>query len=349
MTPRLRIHVRWLAALAVLATAGPAASRAQPESPRRGRRAAAPNPEVLADKALKKIDSGDFKEAATLLAKARRLKPTMNKLNLVEGLLLVATEQGAQAIKPLEDYNASDEGRVDHRGFAAVASVYAKSRMYSQALYSFEQAIKYAPLEKQGVPVRARLKGDLAKAYAGLGQTKKAVETAKGAASDAPNDGETQLRLGEIAAAANDTELLVKATDRAITLFKKRIRDDSFNEDAHESLLRCYELVTSLYRYYIRTDADNGEHYYQFGKILVERTEVDRRITLLKAREQALQAVEKDPKNATWQLFVAKLELELGAVSAAKDRLAAVLRDHPNNAEAKELEQRLGSAPAALP
>ncbi|MCG8407404.1 MAG: hypothetical protein MI923_19570 [Phycisphaerales bacterium] len=311
--------------------------------PKEGEIKAAPNPEKMLETALSKIDSGDIAEASRLFQRASRLKPTLNKLKLLEGLLYLEDKRGADALFVLDQYNKTKEGEEDYRGFAAVGRMYLETRQHPLATWQFEKAVKLAPSVENGKPVLAQITADLAMAYAGQKRMKKAIETAQKAASSAPNDGEIQLRMSEIALIANEPELVVGSIERAIAVFSGKIRDDAFNEDAHEKLIRCYEVIKSLYAYYLRTDPENGEHYHQVANVLIDQAEAERRLAALTARNLIIRAIEKDPKNTAWQLSAARLELELGGMGEAKERLEKVLQNDPENQQAIQLKQRIES------
>lgn len=299
-----------------------------------------PDPEQLVETALAKIEAGDIDEASRLYDQALRLKPTMIKLKLLEGLLYLESipKRGAEALTVLGEYNASKEGGRDHRGFLALGRLYLDSRMYQQAQFPLEKAKQWAPPTKE---LRAEIASDLAMAYAGQKRMKKAIETAQEAAAAAPANGDIQLRLGEVAVMADESDLVADAARRAIAVFNNKLRDDPFNKDAYEKLIRCYELLSALHQYYLRTDPDNGEYYHQAAILVVEMAEIRRRYELLNARDLIVKAIEKNPQKIQWQLDAAKLELELGGLDEARNRLGKVLRDAPDNEQALRLKQRL--------
>jgi|GEM_PF-1700103 len=303
-------------------------------------------PEKAVEEAIKKIDMGDLAEARRLLQYAASLKPTMNILNLGQGLFFVASNQGAEAISSLGAYNASEEGKRDYRGFAAVGKVYLQSRLLRQAVAPLRQARGLADAERDGKPLRAGITVDLASAYAKLRDSKKAIELLNEAQTAARGDGEIQLRISEIAKTADDAELANKAARRAIELFKAKIADDAFNPDAHTLMQRAYKVLGDLLISSIKNDPTGpnaGAYYHQYAGVLWEAAELDRRIGLLNAREMALRSIEQDPKNSQWQLSAVRLEMELGGLADAGARLNTILESDPSNKEALQLKQRLES------
>lgn len=297
------------------------------------------SPEQAVEEAINKIDMGDFVEARRLLQYAASLKPTMNSLKLGMGLFNVASNQGAEAISVLGTYNATDEGKRDYRGFAAIGKVYLDARMLRQAVSPLRQARSLADAEKDGKPLRAGITIELASVYAKLRDSKKAIELIKEVRAAARDDAEIQLRISEIATTANDTGLAKQAANRAIELFKGRIVDDAFNAEAYTAMKRAFEVLGNLVAFNISNDPENGENYHQSAGVLRETAELDRRIGFLSAREMVLRAIEQDPKNSQWQLSAVRLEMELGGLAEAGARLATVLEYEPSNAEALRLKQ----------
>lgn len=308
-------------------------------------------PEVAVEKGIQKIEMGDLADAGRLLQYAASLKPTLESLKLGQGLLFVANNQGPKAISALGAYNATDEGKRDYRGFASLGKVYLQSRMLRQAISPLRQAMALAPPEKDGKPIRAGITIDLATVYLRLKDRDKTLELIKEAQAAARDDGESQLRVSELAAATADVELANTTANRAIELLRGKIIDDAFNVEAHTMMKRAYEVLGSLLNNNIKNDPKNGEHYFYYTRVLREAAELDRRIGFLSAREMALRAIEQDPKNSLWQLSAVRLELELGGIADAKTRLDAILEYDPTNEEALRLKQRVEtpSPRAALP
>lgn len=302
------------------------------------------NAEELAQRALDAIDSGDLERAWSMIRRARQIKPDVPKLDLAEGLVLmeIAQPQYLEAIQRLTDYTVkSDEGRNDYRGHAALGRVYKESRMYRQAIRPLEQAKKLAPAEEKGKSVRAEITMDLAMAYFGLNQKKEALETAKEAAASAPNDAKMQFTLAQIAGNAEEYALAESAAKRAVDLLNAKIQNDPFNLEHHNTLRFCYSLLGRIKEIARKASPDDGSLYFALAVINRDGAEVERRVALIKAREYASQAIEKEPKKAEWQVFAAKIEADLGAFQQARDRLNEVLRASPDNQEAADLLKML--------
>ena len=323
------------------------AERAESQVAPSGARAEATSPEQLADDALQKIHLGDLEEAQRLHQLARRMQPTMKKLLLVEGLLYVAGGRSAVALYPLQEYNTTDQGKVDYRGFAAIGKIYLQSYMYRSATRPLESAKDLAKREEYGEPVRANIAIDLARAYLGLARIKDAVKTAQEAQNDALDDGDIQVQVSEIAVSANEPVLAEDAANRATALLRETVRADPFDIDAHEKLRRCYQVIGQLRGAQAASDEATGQHLFQHAQILVQAAEVDRRISALNARNQMLRAIEKDPTNIDWQFFAARLEFDLGAIAEAKQRIDRILGTQPDHAGALQLKRRIESSPSA--
>jgi tetratricopeptide (TPR) repeat protein len=340
--------VRGAALAVVLMIAGPGAVWAQSSdtaAPPDG-----PDAKAMVEEALIKLEQGDVQEAGRLFQEASRIRPDLDKLKLLEGLLHIELNHAAEALPKLEEYNKSPEGKLDYRGFQAVGRVYLQSLMYRQATPSLEKAKGLAPIRDpvRNKPIKALIAMDLAGAYLGLDRTKQAVKVAKEAVEAAPKDADIQLRFSEIVANAGDFELAATASDRAIVLFKGEIRDKPFSKDAHTKLQRALNVSYVLHDHHREKEPNDGEHYYGLARVLRQKAALDRRVTLLSALELANQAIERAADRVDWQLFAVQLEMDLGGLAQARERLTEIIARHPNNAEAIRLKEQLDAAPAPL-
>ncbi len=320
------------------------------QSPDIGEAPEAPDAKAMVDEGLAKLEEGDVQEAGRLFREASRIRPDLDKLKLLEGLLHIELNHGAEAVQKLEAYNDTAEGRVDYRGFKAVGGIYLQSMMYTQATFPLERAKGLAPIHDpvRNKPMKGLITMDLARAYLGLKRTKQAVKFAKEAVEAAPKDADIQLRFSEIVASAQDFGLAATASDRAIVLFKTEIRDKPFSKDAHTKLQRALNVSHALHDQHLKNEPNEGEHYYNLARVLRQKAALERRVTLLNALEFANQAVERAADRVDWQLFVVQLEMDLGGTAQARERLMEVIARHPSNAEAIRLKQQLDAAPAPM-
>ncbi|MFH1416913.1 MAG: hypothetical protein ABII12_01310 [Planctomycetota bacterium] len=307
------------------------------QAPGVGRPPADETPEQMAEEALTAIETGDLERAAFLIQRTRLIEPTLEKLDLAEGLFLVEKQQFPEALQKLAQYNKSESGQHDHRGFAMVGKIYSESRGYRSAIRPLEKAKDLAPFEEKGKAVRAQITIDLAVAYLGLNRTKQALDIAKEAETLAPNDADIQYRLAQIVAGAKDYPAAQKHVRRAVNLLLAKTREDPFDKEAHTTLQACYRMLVYLLRLDLEPPPENGEPYHAIAVLSREAAEVDRRASLLSAREFSLLAIEKDPTKYEWQVFVAGVEAELGGIEQAKERLGHILQNAPDNVEAAGL------------
>ncbi len=299
-----------------------------------------PDPAALVEQGLEKIDNGDVQGAIDALQKASKLNPGLEKLMLLEGLIYVATgTSGPNAADLLAKYNATREGGRDHRGFAALGNLYIESHMYSAAVANLREARKWAPNDRP--TVRAKIIADLAWALANHKKTDEAIDAAKEAVGLAPAEGDIQLRMCEVAAAADKLDLLATAAEQALAIFDRKIRDDPFDHDAHQKSIQVYDLLGGPYRQRMGTPPDKGENYNKFAKILLAQDPYRARLQRLKALEYAKLAVERESKNPEFLVDLAQIEMELGGQREAREHLQEALRLQPGNERAVELMRRL--------
>ena len=298
-------------------------------------------PEQMVDDALKMIDAGDYEKTFPLLQKARVLNPNINKIKLADGLLLIARRHAVEAIDVLEGYNKTTEGQNDYRGYLAVARVYFDSLMYRQAVPAYEHAKKLAPLEENGRHVLAETTVELAMACLKAERRDKALEIAKEAQKLAPDDPKVLLRLAQIAESTQDVETVVKATDRAVQLLTTALRSDPLKRESYQLLEAAFATRRNLEKRDLDAKPEVAASYFKLAVTARNSAEVGRLLTLLDARDNMEQALAREPDNAEYLLFAARLEADLGAIDEAKARLDRVLKANPDSKAALELKDSL--------
>jgi tetratricopeptide (TPR) repeat protein len=295
------------------------------------------SPEEMVDAALEKIRTGDLEQARVLILNVKKLKPTLDKLNLAEGLWLIEARQVPDAIQRLTAYNKSPEGLNDWRGFAAIGEIHKNSRMYRMAIRPLTEAKKFAPVDERGEPIRAQVTMNLALCYLGLDRKEDALAAAQEAEALASSDPDILLGAARVAMGANDEAFAEQKARRALNLLWAKIRNDPFDQDAHSTLQSSYRLLGRMKERELLPDPAEGQPFFALATLARESAEVDRRVSLLLAREFALQAIEREPGKYEWRVFVARLEMELGGLQEAKNRVDELLREAPENEEALAL------------
>jgi tetratricopeptide (TPR) repeat protein len=308
-------------------------------------------PEQLIDEALRRYEVGDFNDAAIALSRVRAQKPDLDKIKLLEGLLQLERRprQVGDAINALGLYNESAEGKNDHRGHAALGKIYKESRMYQAALRPLEKAKALAPATgSDGKPLRAMITMDLAECFLGQKKQKLAMTTAKEAESMAPNDAGIQTELARIAMETKDHDAAVKATDRAIALLTTKVRNNPFKILDSKELLDCTDVKIKALATKLEENIKDAQTYLDLAAALREKSDVEKRMEMQRAREYGLKGIAKDPKFFKLQVFVAEIEAELGGLQDAIDRLNETINNDPNNQEAIRLrsaiQQRFSTA-----
>lgn len=302
------------------------------------------DPVQAVDAAIRAIETGDLQTADRLIRDVSVSSPKMSRLNLASGLLAIELRRFPEAIEAFGVYNATDEGRRDYRGWAAVGSVYLKSYMYSSAVNPLKKALELAPVaEKEGV-VHAKIALDLARTNLGLSNKKDAKESILDAQRSAPQDGNIQADVCELAAQAGDVETAKAAGNAAVRAFMSELSVNPLSVAPHRGLGRCYQVLLSLQSSKISKNPDDGAAFIEGAHLLSAIAETERRIRLLDAHNLVLQALETNASSVEWQLLAASYELDLGAATEARARIDGVLQVNPDNAEALALKKRLAAA-----
>lgn len=298
-------------------------------------------PDELLDNALRLIDSGDYKEAAAITDRVYRLKPDHPRLKLIQALFLIESKRSAEALQILSEYNDSEDGKKDYRGFAAVGTIYKKSYAFTTAVRPLELAKTFAPVEANGKPVKAQITIELASVLQKLKRTKEAMTALKEAESLAPNDAGVQMHLGEVSLEAQEYDAALRFADRSIELTMGQLRSDPFKRTEHDLLKQTNELKIKVARSQSAAKPEEGKPYFTLAEATDALGEAERRISLLDARDSALQALSKDPKQHNWRVFLARIELELGGVQDAIDHVNEVLKEDPQNAAALQFRSEI--------
>ena len=294
--------------------------------------------------AIQAIETGDLQTADRLIREVQATYPKMSRLNLANGMLLMELGRYTEAIEAFGIYNATDEGRRDYRGWAAVGSVYLESYMYSSAIGSLETALKLAPVDEKEGKVRADIALDLARTHLGLNDRKDALESVKEAQSAAPLDGEIQMNVCSLAARAGDSDTARAAGSAAIRAFNTELSVNPLSIAAHRGLAQCFQVLFSLQSAELSKDPNNGSAFIEGARLLRSIGDIERRARLLDARALVLQALESDAASTEWRLLAAELEIELGATTEARARIDSILESDANNADALKLRQRLSAS-----
>ncbi len=337
----------WLMAAGMVTAQTPAAAGDQP--------AKIVDPRALIEEAIRKIDAGEFEEAAKLAEQAQAVKPSMDRLRLVRGLLLLESVSSPPeaAIRVLDGYNRTATGKVDYRGLAAIGRVYLRSRWYRQASRSLRAAAPLAPLQENDRAVKADILIDLATAERALNQPKDAVRHAREARDLSKNDAHVLFRYAEVIAMTNDPKAwpdAVTATDAAIRRTEVELRENPFDKERLEVLQSAYKLLVDIHRRRAEREPESAAIAMAIARAMRDRSEADKRLNMFEAYDTARKAFEMTAEpEPEWQVFMAELEIDVGgagALQTARDRLRKVLEAKPDNKGAKRLLARIDTLAA---
>lgn len=309
-----------------------------------------PDPEALIEKAIDQVEAGDLEAGNDLARRAHAIAPTMDKLKLAEGLILFSMGKGTESIRRLQDYNLTEDGKKDYRGYAAIGRIYMESNTYRMARRSLERAVLLADERKNGKPIRAQILMDLATVERRLNNREKAAEHARAAAESAPNDPDIQFRYAQTLSSnnsADDYQAAVAAAERAIRLIDAALRNDPFNKEHLDLLLSAHSLRVEIHLRERARNPQNPSTAIRIAESLRAQADAEWRLTVHAAREYALQALELgEQPEPEWQLLVARLSMDGGgdvALEGARERVAKVLEAHPDNEEAMKLAATIDS------
>ena len=177
-----------------------------------------------------------------------------------------------------------------------------------------------------------------------MNDPKDAIKSLKNAAVSAPDAGEIQAEVCQLASRAGDTETAIAAGVSAIQAFNSELSVNPLSVPAHQGLVRCYHVLYAEQSAKLSKNPNDGDSFVEGAKLLRAIAGLEQRIRLLDSRALMLQALEANKDNAEWQLFAAELEMDLGARTEAAARIDAVLQSDGNNASAIALKNRLNAS-----
>ncbi|MCZ6816607.1 MAG: tetratricopeptide repeat protein [Planctomycetota bacterium] len=303
-----------------------------------------PDPDAMTEEAIDLIEAGDLEEANNLARRANAIAPTLDKLKLVEGLLLIAMGKGPEAVRRLEYYNQTEVGKKDYRAHAAIGQIYMKSQTNRMARRSLVIAVRMADERKKGKPVRAHILMDLATVERRLNSPDKALEYAREAAESAPNDPGIQFRFAQLLSSSgsvDDYQTSVASAERTMRLLETKLRNEPFNKEHLDLLQATHSLRVEIHQQERARNPQNPSTAIRIAESLRASADIEWRMMVFAAREYALQALELgDQPEPEWQLLIARLAMECGgdaALEGARERVAKVLEARPDHEEAKNL------------
>lgn len=315
-----------------------------------------PDPKALIEEALFKIESGDWQEAVELARRARAVRPALDELKLLSGLLFVAQNRAIEAVRQLDDYNKTPVGRVDHRGFAALGRIQQMSRRYRPAARAYREAVRLAPKRDKGKAVRAEVLMDLATCELALNAGDDAIEHARRGRDMAPDDAAIQLRFVEIlAAAAKQTEIgaAYDEASKVAELIQRDLRRDPLSREKLTLLQSASRLRANIAKVQADLDKQNAALVMKCAESLRALADVNHRVSLLDAHEYGIQALDlQQTPSSDWQMYLARIEVEIGGVDAVPSALEVVnriLAAEPNDRGAQSLKSWIEARAPRLP
>ncbi len=304
-----------------------------------------PDPKAMVAEAMLKIESGETAAASELATRAGLLDPDLDELQLLNALILLGQRRSTEAYRFLDEYNRTETGQVDYRGFAALGQLYQTSRRYRLAARTFRDAEKLAPIRDKDKPVKSQILMDLAASQLGLNDKKGAVETARRAGGMAPRDAGIQLRYAEIltvAGGSDNAAAAVDATTRVIELIEAELSNDPLSREKLGRLQMAHRLRVSIAKANVVQNRRDASQVMELARNIKELAEINYRVTLFEAHAYVTQAVElQDAPGPASTLFIARLEIEIGLTAARNgivNTVKALLDANPNDEGAKRLK-----------
>lgn len=303
------------------------------------------DPKAMVAEAMLKIESGETEAAAALATRAGLLEPELDELKLLNAMIMLGQGRSTEAFRFLDEYNRTETGQVDYRGFAALGQLYQASRLYKSAARAFRDAEKLAPIRDKDKPVKSQILLDLAASELGLNDKKRAIKHAREAGGMAPRDADIQLRYAEILTVAGGSDAAAAAGDattRVIELIEAELSNDPLSREKLGRLQMAHRLRVSIAKTSVDRNRQDASEVMELARNIKELAEINYRVTLFDAHAYVTQAVElQDAPGPDSTLFIARLEIEIG-LTAARDGIVKTVKGlldaNPNNEGAKRLK-----------
>lgn len=358
-----RSVVAWLPAVACLFVVGPTILHAQatatPPTTAPAERAPTPSARELAVEALKLFDAAQYTKAYQLAQQALSVRPDQPEALLVTGLILIHSGRNREAIEPLAQYNKSDVGRNDYRGYEALGDLYMRSSAHRMAHDQFFIAVSKAPITVGDKPTRALIRMKLAQALVGMGRFDDAIKNAEDASQSAPRSATVLWDLARIYSRAEQDEKAVPLMESAARLAREELFSAQFKQSLADDLQVVREKLTLLSdvhkaivtsrRNLIQKDRSvDPEKYLALARAMSEQAEISRLQSLNDAMIVCVEVMRAAPKSVDAVILLAELQRQSGMTAAATRTYQMALQLAPNDTRILDALRAIG-APTTLP
>lgn len=310
------------------------------------------DPNRMANDALELLELGtpEAKERAALIAdKLGKIAPQLPLRFLLGARMLAMAGNGPQAIRYYEIFKKTDEGKNDYRPYAEMGRLYMRSKSLRTARRHLEDAQKLAPEQdpKNQKFVRAEIMMDLANVLHQLDDKAEAVRIGREAANQARTDARIQIQFSRLQNDVNPTETKEcrDVAARAISMLLTDLEAAPTSIPKLSMLREALMVVQQTWINEVRLQQENAEPVHFLSLATQDVAEITNRIALVAALEYEERAVSLDGSKAEYKIRLAEIEAMLGPDRTALEKLDAVLKADPDNAEALAMKTRIATTP----
>jgi len=308
---------------------------------------------MMANEALELLDSGtpgDKDRAAAIADKLGKIAPQLPLRFLLGARLLATAGNGPTAIRYYELYKSTPEGKNDYRPYAEMGRIYMRSKSLRTARRHLEDAQKLAPEQDPKADdkfVRAEIMMDLASVLHQLEDRTEAIKIGREAATQARSDARIQILFSRLLNDVNPTETKEcrDVAARAISILLYDLDADATSIPKLSMLRDALQVVQRTWATEVSLQQENAEPAHFLSLATQDVAEITNRIALVAALEYEERAISLDGSKAEYRIRLAEIEAMLGSDRTAQEKLDAVLKADPNNAEALSLKSRIATTP----
>lgn len=344
-SPRAMVFV-----LGVFAVAGPLAAQVQtPQPPAQTQQPDQPaasrqrtDLETAADEAYR---AGRFQDAANLYMMLRARDPGNPRalIGLAESLRRLGRD--AEALDIYQEYKATREGQLDWRTYNGMGQIYLNSKYYQLALTELKEA-------SQRNQVEPEIWVGLAQAYRGLREIDKAIEAARRAQAQAPEDIGVLVLLADLLRENQDFAEALVLTGKTVRLKLQEYQNNPGDARIIQELISLYDMhvktlqqVISLRRFEGRQPV--GDLFVRLVEALDDLAILNMTLQRYVALNAALNGLQDNPDHVPLLLRTAQLQARLNLIDDAIRTVQRILSINPHDPDARRLMAQLQQAKQA--
>jgi len=287
-----------------------------------------------------------FDRVRAALDAVDRQDGTNRRARFYNARLLILAGRRDEALRLVEEWTESPQGRNDWEGHFILGKLYAEGSYYTLAKPVLQKALELNPREP-------RIHAELSKCESATMNREAAVKHARQAVT-LMGDGATpaaHVLLAQSLAANGEWDEAQKQARLAVNLAANDVRAQGPKVSTLQTLDQCLVVALQLKRQKLQAGGGPIDLYLEISELILRRAEVASQLAdhqALDAAVQGLQAAGDRPPEPLL-LHTIRMFMKLGITDQAASLTRQMLEIYPDNADAKKLRRQLPPSPSTEP